>query len=69
MYVTVAQSLLITCPITRSRVNMPDQPCLGNDCMAWRWAVTDIIPAERLGYCGMGTIPVLKFGPTGGPVP
>jgi len=33
-------------------------PCLGRDCMAWRWVMIDgpmgdDIPSEKRGYCGL----------------
>ena len=37
-------------------------PCLGSDCMAWRWVMIDgpcgdDIPSQKRGYCGLaGTV-------------
>lgn len=64
MYVTVAEAILVVCPMSRNRVNMPDQVCLANGCMVWRWSTAE---APDKGYCGLaapGVWPQGTAGPT-----
>ena len=66
MNVTVAEALTIVCPMTRNRVNMPDQLCLGNDCMAWRWWEPQKGADPQKGYCGLADRSTFYYGQAGG---